>query len=133
MYLFLKRLLNTSILSLALILSGFILLHFFPGFPGKQAILILVISFFVLSVAVLTLNYLGSGKPPESQMLFNLGAIGMKFLFSAIIALLYFEVFKKSGLNNILLFFVLYLTFTVFLITIIIKDLKTNTIKRDKV
>lgn len=131
MYLLYKRILNAGILSLALVLAGFILLHFFPGFPGKEAILMLVISFFLLSLLVLGLNFIGSRREPEAQSLFNLAALGVKFLFSAVIALLYFEVFKKSGLNNILLFFVLYLTFTVFLVSVLIKDLNTRPIKRD--
>jgi len=131
MYLLFKRILNTSILSLALMLGGFILLYFFPGFPEKSSIIILVLAFFILALLVLILNFLGSKRKPEAQSLFTLGAVGIKFVFSAIIALLYFEVFKKSGLNNILLFFVLYLTFTVFLMSILIKDLNTRTIKRD--
>lgn len=131
MYLLFKRILNISILSLALLLAGFILNKLVPGFPGKDSMVILVVSFFILSLLVLGLGFLGAKRDPESQSLFTLGAVGLKFVFSALIALLYFEVFKKSGLNNILLFFVLYLTFTISLVSVLIKDLNNRTIKRD--
>lgn len=126
-----RKLLNASILSLALMLAAMVLLRLIPGFPDKSSVIILVTSFFIMSVIILSLAFVGSKKESDSQMLFTFGAIGLKFVLSAIIALLYFEVFKKSGLNNILLFFVLYLTFTVYLVFILIKDLNTRVIKRD--
>lgn len=131
MFILTKRILNASILSLAIVLGGFILNKLIPVFPDKDAIVILVVSFYILSLLVLGLNFLGAKKEPEAQSLFTLGAVGLKFLFSAVIALLYFAVFKKTGLLNILLFFVLYLTFTVSLISVLIKDLNNRTIKRD--
>jgi len=124
-----KRLLNNTILSLSLLLAGLIINNLFPGTVEKSSLLILVILFFILSNIVLSITFFGSKKNPETQVLFNFGAIGVKFVLAAIIALLYFEAFKKSGLNNILLFFVLYLVFTIYLMVIIVKGLNTRTIK----
>lgn len=124
-----KRLLNTIILSLSLLLSGLIINKFLPGTADKSSLEILVISFFMLSVIVLSINFFASRKEADAQSLFNFAAIGVKFVLSAIIALLYFEAFKKSGLNNILLFFILYLTFTVYLMLIIVKSLSNRSVK----
>ncbi len=125
-----RRLLNTIILSLALLLSGLIVNKLLPGTADKASLEILVVSFFILSAIVLSINFFGSRKEAEAQSLFNFAAMGVKFVLSAIIALLYFEAFKKSGLNNILLFFILYLTFTVYLMVIIVKSLNNRFIKQ---
>ena len=130
MYLLFKRILSTIILSLALMLAGMILLKFLPGIIDKGSLLILVPAFFILSMLIHTLNFLGLKRDPEERTLFTFGSIGVKFILSALIALLYFEAFKKTGLNNILLFFVLYLTFTVYLVLVVVKDLNARTIKR---
>lgn len=124
-----KKLLNTIILSLSLLLSGLIVNNLFPGTADKSSLEILVVSFFILSAIVLTINFIGSRREAGVQTLYNFAAIGVKFVLAAIIALLYFEAFKKSGLNNILLFFILYLTFTVYLMVIIIKSLNNRLVK----
>ena len=124
-----KRLLNAIILSLSLLLSGLIINRLFPGTADKSSLEILVVSFFILSSVVLSLNFFGSQKEAGSQTLYNFAAVGVKFVLAAVIALLYFEAFKKSGLNNILLFFILYLTFTVYLMIVIVKSLKNRPIK----
>ncbi len=125
-----KRLLNNVILSLSFLLAGFVINNLIPGTVDKSSLLILVISFFLLSCTVLGINYVGSKRNTETQTLFNFAAIGVKFVLAALIALLYFEAFKKSGLNNILLFFILYLTFTVYLMIVIVKSLNNKSIKQ---
>lgn len=125
-----KRILNTTILCLALGLAGLILNNLLPGMIEKSSLIILLVSFFVLSLLVISVSFAGSSKNSESQTLFNFAAVGVKFVLSVVIALLYFEAFKKSGLNNILLFFVLYLTFTVYLLVVIVKVLNIRSLKR---
>ena len=125
-----KRILNTTILSLALALAGLIFNNMLPGIIDKSSLIILITSFYLMSLLVLSVSYAGSSKSSESQTLFNFAAVGIKFVLSAVIALLFFEAFKKYGLNNILLFFVLYLTFTVYLLVVIVKVLNIRSLKR---
>ena len=126
-----KRLLNTTILALILTLIALVLNNLIPGIIEKSSLLILVISFYILSILVISVSYAGSRRSSDAEMLFNFAAIGVKFVLSAVIALLYFEAFKKDGLNNIVLFFVLYLTFTVYLLVSIVKVLNIRSLKRD--
>ena len=71
----------------------------------------------------------GTGKKTENQPLYSMGAIGIKFFLSMVFALIYFIVLKNTGLFYILLFFLLYLAFTIFLLRVIIKTLKTKSLK----
>jgi hypothetical protein len=54
----------------------------------------------------------------------SLVAIGLKFLIELVFAFLWFFVGKKTGLSDVILFFVLYLAFTLFLLMVIVKELK---------
>ena len=72
---------------------------------------------------------IGTGKKKENQPLYSMGAIGIKFFLSMVFALIYFIVLKNTGLFYILLFFLLYLAFTIFLLRVIIKSLKTKSLK----
>lgn len=126
-----KRLLNTTILALILTLIALVLNNLIPGILEKSSLLILIISFYILSILVISVSYAGSRRSSDAETLFNFAAIGVKFILSAVIALLYFEAFKKEGLNNIVLFFVLYLTFTVYLLVSIVKVLNIRSLKRD--
>jgi hypothetical protein len=54
----------------------------------------------------------------------TLFSFSLKFLLELILVLTWFFIAKKTGLPSVLSFFVLYLTFTLFLILIILKPLK---------
>jgi len=98
-----------------------------PLFP----IIITVIGFWLIALASLIIFNIGQTKEAEAQPLFSLAAVALKFLLSAILALIYFVVLKKTGLVYIILFFVLYLAFTVYLLCSILKRLKTRSLKID--
>jgi hypothetical protein len=54
----------------------------------------------------------------------TLVAVSLKFLLDMILALLWFFISKKNSLTYVFLFFVLYLTFTLFTTIVILKILK---------
>lgn len=56
-------------------------------------------------------------------------AISLKFIIELVIALVWFILMKKYGWYNIILFFVLYLAFSIISIVIILKSLKNKTLK----
>ena len=77
--------------------------------------------------AVTTFIFLkGQTKEPDSQVVFSLVAIGLKFLLDIILAFIWFIVAKKTSLPHVLIFFVLYLTLTLFTVYVIVKTLKNK-------
>lgn len=72
---------------------------------------------------------LGSGKDAERQPLYTAGSIGLKFFFTVVFALVYFAILKNTGTGYIILFFLLYLAFTIYLLLGIVKRLKIKSLK----
>ncbi|NMB52194.1 MAG: hypothetical protein GX999_07695 [Bacteroidales bacterium] len=87
-----------------------------------SSILILSLIFTIITSAILIVFLSGRKKKPENQAVYTLSAIGIKFLSELLLAFFWFFVGKKSGLPDVLLFFVLYLAFTLFSILIISKE-----------
>jgi hypothetical protein len=89
-------------------------------------IIILSLAFTLIALMTLVIFLKGQTKEPDSQTLHSLVAVSMKFLLELVIALVWFIVAKKTSLPSVLIFFVLYLTFTLFSIWIILKTLKNK-------
>ena len=108
-----------------LILSGGLVLlaRSDPGFEFA-GIVALSMSFALLSLLTLIIFFLGQKKGPEARTMYILVALGIKFILEMVIALLWFFVAKKTGLTSVILFFVLYLAFTLFSVLVVLKTLK---------
>ena len=94
--------------------------------PGLQfADIMLLSGLFTFNTAIaLFIFFRGQERDPESQTMHSLVAVSLKFLVELFIAFVWFFISKKSGLQSVILFFVLYLTFTLFSVLIILKTLK---------
>jgi len=110
---------------LILLICYFVILVFNLNLEFTQVLLLSLI-FTVITSLVLIVFITGQKKNPESQAMHTLSAIGVKFLLELLLAFLWFFVGKKSGLPDVLLFFVLYLAFTLFSILVISKELKNR-------
>lgn len=88
----------------------------------------LTLSFSAASLISIIIFFKGQTKDVKSQPFYTLLAISLKFLIVLVIALVWFIVAKKTSISYILLFFILYLTFTMFLINMILKTLKTKSL-----
>jgi hypothetical protein len=88
------------------------------------SILTLIFTFF--SLIALYVFYRGQTKEPPAQSMHTLFSFSIKFLLELILALLWFLVAKKTHTGSVIMFFVLYLTFSLFLILTIIKALKNR-------
>ena len=110
---------------LILLICYFVISVFNLNLEFTQALLLSLI-FTVITSLVLIVFITGQKKNPESQAMHTLSAIGVKFLLELLLAFLWFFVGKKSGLPDVLLFFVLYLAFTLFSILVISKELKNR-------
>jgi len=85
--------------------------------------------FLVITALSLLVFLIGTVKSPESQPLYTMGALGLMFFLSMIFALIYFIVLKNTTLGYIILFFLLYLAFTIYLLRGIVKILKIKSLK----
>jgi len=133
MSILLKRIVNTGILTLILSIAGVMLSMKYPELFDRQSITIMVVSMFVISSTVIIIVSAGESKPADVQTMYSFASLGAKFLLSAILALVYFIGFKKDGMNNILLFFILYLAFTVYTVIVIVKVLNIRSLNNNKI
>ena len=109
-----------------LLLAGYIIgdvfriaIHFYD---------ISIVSFVFSVIALITISIFlkGQAKEPDSQTLHTLVALSLKFLLELIFALLWFFVAKKTALQSVLIFFVLYLALSLFSIMVLVKTLKNK-------
>ena len=79
--------------------------------------------FTILTSLLLLIVFRGLSGDAGRRTLHILVAIGLKFIVELVFAFLWFFVGKKIELSSVLLFFVLYLAFTLFSTLVILKTL----------
>jgi hypothetical protein len=92
--------------------------------PADIVILSTVFSFIALITIIIFFK--GQTKEPDKQTLYTLVAVSLKFLLEIVFALLWFILAKKTSLQSVLMFFVLYLALTLYTIWVIVKTLKNK-------
>ncbi|HOF21619.1 MAG TPA: hypothetical protein PLO24_10215 [Bacteroidales bacterium] len=124
MKLFLKNITGLVILTVIVLSAGLILvLKYGPGFNfGELALLTL--TFAILALVSMTIIHKGRKKDADAQVIHLLVAVGIKFITDLVIALVWFFVLKKTSVTLVILFFVLYLAFTLFSVLGVLKTLK---------
>jgi len=85
---------------------------------------VLSLFFLLSSSAALLIFFRGFSKNPKDQTFHTFIAVSSKFLAELVITLVWFAVLKKTGFADILLFFLLYLAFTIATLISILKTLK---------
>jgi hypothetical protein len=88
----------------------------------------LILSFAVSTLLSLIVFIRGLSGEPEAQAMHSFVSTGIKFLIELFIALIWFVAAKKTSTEYILLFFVLYLAFSMFFIKVILKALKKKSL-----
>jgi len=91
-------------------------------------IVILSLFFSIIAIITLVIFLRGQSKDPESQTLHSLVSVSLKFLLELVLALVWFIVAKKTSLDSVFAFFVIYLTLTLFSVLIILKTLKNRSL-----
>jgi hypothetical protein len=122
-YVFLLLLLNVFIAVSAYVLVSISNIHLVFG-----EIVVLSLLFSLIAIITLVIFLRGQTKDPESQTLHSLVSISLKFLLEMLLALVWFIVAKKTSLPSVLIFFVIYLTLTLFSVLIILKTLKNKSL-----
>ena len=100
--------------ALLILLILFGLNKILPSFSPVNNILLLTGGFAVIAMTALAIFFHGTEGNGEKRVFATLIAIGVKMLLSFVLALLFIVVFKNKETGSVLLFFILYLTFTVF-------------------
>ena len=121
-----KYFLLLLLLNILLLVTGYLLTSVIDLIFLFNEIAILSAGFSIISIIVLLVFLKGQSKEPESQVVYNLIAIGLKFLLEIILAFIWFIVAKKTSFPSVLIFFVLYLALTLFTIRIMLKTLKNK-------
>ena len=121
-----KYFLQLLFLYILLLLSGYLLVSLAISKISLSAIVILSTVFTLIAGICLIIFFKGQSKEPDSQTLYILVAVSLKFLLEIVFALVWFFVAKKTSLESVLMFFVLYLCLTLFSIQVILKTLKNR-------
>jgi len=66
---------------------------------------------------------------PDAQTMHTLIAVSLKFILEMILALVWFILWKKNSLASVFIFFILYLSLSLFSIGVIMKTLKNKTLQ----
>ena len=91
-------------------------------------LLILSSVFTVIIIVCMIIFTKGQSKTSQSGLWYTFVSMGVKLLLEMILAILWFVVAKKSNVEVVLMFFILYLPFTLFLILTILKTLKKKSL-----
>jgi len=115
---------------LSIILGGTIILlnSLFVTDLVFKDIFILSLSFSAISVVTLIIFFRGRDRDPDSQTMHTLVSVSLKFLLDMILALVWFFISKKTSLASVFIFFVIYLTLTLFTVFVILKVLRNRSL-----
>jgi hypothetical protein len=121
-----KSILLLVAVEIIILSAGFLVTkNFKTGFEFTEVALLSPL-FVIITLTSLIIFFRGQSKSPESQTMHSLISVSLKFLLELILVFVWFFIAKKSGISSVLLFFVLYLTFTLFLIFVLLKTLKNK-------
>jgi hypothetical protein len=123
-YLVLLLLLNIFLLGSGFILvsSGILNIYF-------NDIIVLSLLYSIINFLTIIIFLRGQSREADSQTMHTLLSVSFKFIIELILALIWFIVAKKTTFHSVLLFFVLYLAFTLISIWLILKTLKYRSLK----
>ena len=86
----------------------------------------LSLGFTTITILTIIIFLMGQNKMPDSQTMHTLIAVSLKFLLEMILAIVWFILWKKNSLSSVFIFFILYLSLSLFSIGIIMKTLKNK-------
>jgi len=119
-----KSVLLLALLEVVILAAGSLVIRYINIDLSFTDITAVSAGFTLIALLALIIFFRGQSRDPASQTMHSLVAISLKFLIELLFAFAWFFIAKKTGLSAVLLFFVLYLTFTLFSVIIILKILK---------
>jgi len=116
------------ILSMLIIIMALGLNRIMPDLFNPVSTVMLAGGFSIIAFISLLIFFKGQRSDPEKSVFMTLIALGVKMLLSFVLALLFFLVFKNNQTGSVILFFILYLAFTVFVFLTIFSILKRKSV-----
>lgn len=126
--LLLKYILILTGFSFFITCAGYMILKALELNDAVRDLLILSAVFSLIATVSLLIYLRGHSKEPQSQTLHTLVSLSIKFLLELVLTIFWFIVAKKTSAESVLIFFVLYLAFSLFLILLILKTLKNKSL-----
>ena len=119
-----------SLLYLILIslISGYFILRFLKINLSFVDFSALVVCFALITYIVLLVYIKGNSRDPQGRTMHILVALGIKILAELVLALIWFFAFKKNSLSSLIIFFVLYLAFSLFSPFFMLNTLKNKSL-----
>lgn len=125
---YLKYFLSLFILFLVVCCGSVILNSVFSLGMNVSSVIFITLSFALSALLSLVVFFRGMSHQGSEQAMHTFVAVGIKFLAELFIALIWFIAAKKTSAEYIILFFVLYLAFSLFYIILILKTLKKKSL-----
>ena len=125
---FKRYLFGLLILISFILIAGYLLLAFININASFSELAILTFCFSAIVLLILYVFHKGIKKEPAGRTTYLLAAISIKMLLEMVLALLWFFVAKKTSVASLVLFFVLYLAFSLFSITLMLNTLKNKSL-----
>ncbi len=122
---YLGLLLFTALIMIPVILAG----RLIPGLYNTTHAVMLTAGFMLAAFISLLIFFNGYFSEPEKNVFMTLMALGVKMLLSFVLALLFLLVFKNDSTGSVVLFFILYLAFTIYIVRTFKVVLKQGQIK----
>jgi O-antigen ligase len=123
-----KYVLLLILLTILLTCAGYLIILFSGIDLLLSDIIILSSLFSLISIITLAVFFRGTTKEPDSQTMHTLVSISLKFLLDMVLALVWLIISKKTSLASVFLFFVIYLTLTLFTLFVILKTLRNRSL-----
>lgn len=123
-----KNILLLSVFGFLFFNAGFLTIKGYGSDLPVSDVAILSGSFTLIGFVTLIIFFRGQKKEPDSQTMHTLVSLSLKFLIELMLAVIWFLIAKKTGISSVILFFVLYLAFTLVLVTIMLKTLKNKSL-----
>ena len=115
-----------SLITLVFLFAGLILIPTIISGISLNQFLLTLGFYFIVNQIVLYLFFKGKKKDPKKSVLYTFSAVSAKFLFYLLFIVIYYLVTKNLSTGYLIVFFILYLAFTLFTAFAIVKTLKTN-------
>lgn len=93
-----------------------VLARYYPSLFKTSSAVFLTAGFTIAAFISLLIFFNGYYSDRERSVFITLIALGVKMLLTFVLALLFFLVFKNDATGSVVLFFILYLAFTVYVV-----------------
>jgi hypothetical protein len=121
---FRKYLFRLLLFGLLLLFAGFIIIKTTGLKILFSEITFLIFFFAIINISALAVFFRGQSHEAPSQTLHSLFAVSIKFLLELVLTLIWLIVLKKTAMALVIMFFLIYLAFSSFLLIVVLKTLK---------